>query len=87
MLVHPGFRGRTSIKPVLPTLVPTLSYKDLAVQDGATASAIWNNPVMGHHDAADIDRVRRDLLTYCALDTRAMVEIFRSLRDIVREPG
>jgi len=31
---HPGFRGSTSIKRVLPILVPHLSYKTLNVQRG-----------------------------------------------------
>jgi len=30
--------GRSSIKNVLPALVPELSYKDLEVQEGGTAS-------------------------------------------------
>ena len=83
MLVHPGFRGRTSLKMVLPALAPALSYKDLVIQEGAAASAAWNNLVTVRRDAATIDHVRRDLLTYCALDTHAMVEIWRVLRAIV----
>jgi Domain of unknown function(DUF2779) len=31
MLVHPGLKGKTSIKFLLPTLVPSLSYKNLAI--------------------------------------------------------
>ncbi len=84
MLVHPGFKGRTSIKSVLSTLVPGLSYKDLAIQEGATASALWNQVVLGDYDVAAIDQKRNDLLTYCALDTRAMVEIWHALRGAVR---
>ena len=68
---------------VLPALAPALSYQHLTIQEGATASATWNQVVTGDCDVATIDRVRRDLLTYCALDTRAMVEIWRVLRDIV----
>ena len=32
--VHPGFRGRTSIKEVLPVLCPELSYNGLAIKEG-----------------------------------------------------
>src|SRR5690606_23940064 len=32
--VHPDFRGSSSIKKVLPVLVPSLSYKDLVIQEG-----------------------------------------------------
>lgn len=84
MLVHPGFKGKTSIKFVLPTLVPSLTYKDLAIQEGATASDTWNKIVSGEFDAATAEQKRHDLLTYCALDTKAMVEIWQALRDIVR---
>jgi hypothetical protein len=80
LLVHPGFRGKTSIKKVLPVLVPELSYAGLAIQEGATASDTWNAIVTGQVAAADATLKRRELLEYCALDTRAMVEIFLVLR-------
>lgn len=77
--VHPGFRGRTSIKAILPVLVPALTYKTLAIQEGATATAKWNEIVTGKVDAAGAARLRADLLAYCGLDTLAMVEIWRAL--------
>ena len=45
--VHPGFKGRTSIKYILPVLVPGLSYTALDVQEGGTASQTWNAIVTG----------------------------------------
>ncbi len=82
MLVHPGFRGRTSIKAVLPAFVPELTYDYLNIQDGATASATWNDIATGIFDAVIFDQKRRDLLSYCALDTEAMVEIRRTLQEL-----
>lgn len=79
MVVHPGFRGKTSIKWVLPALVPRLSYKGLAIQEGATASETWNAIVTGELDAAEAAEARRNLLAYCGLDSLAMVEIWRAL--------
>jgi hypothetical protein len=32
--VHPDFRGSTSIKAVMPVLVPQLSYDDLEIKEG-----------------------------------------------------
>ncbi len=81
--VHPEFRGKTSIKNILPVLVPELSYKALAIQEGGTATAKWNEIVTGAMDAATIARTRADLLAYCGLDTRAMVEIWRVLARLV----
>jgi hypothetical protein len=79
--VHPDFRGRVSIKSILPVLVPELSYKQLAIQEGATATARWNEIATGAVDAATAVRVKAELLQYCGLDTLAMVEIWRVLLD------
>lgn len=79
MVVHPGFRGKTSIKWVLPALVPRLSYKGLAIQEGATASETWNAIVTGELEPDEAEAARRNLLTYCGLDSLAMVEIWRTL--------
>lgn len=83
MVVHPGFRGKTSIKWVLPALVPALSYKGLAIQEGATASETWNAIVTGELETGEAEAARRNLLAYCGLDSLAMVEIWRALVDLV----
>lgn len=77
--VDPAFRGSTSIKSVLPALVPSLSYNHLTVQDGGAASDTWNRLVTGELAAEEAAKARRDLLDYCALDSRAMIEIWRVL--------
>ncbi len=82
--VHPGFEGSTSIKSVLPVLAPDLSYKALDIQEGATATTKWNDIVTGKVDPAEAARLRSALLTYCALDTRAMIEIWRALNGVSR---
>jgi hypothetical protein len=76
--VHQGFRGSTSIKAVLPVLVPDLSYKHLEIQDGGTASARWIEMVT----TTDDDRRRaiaQALKDYCRLDTYAMYAIWKRL--------
>lgn len=92
MVVHPGFRGRTSIKWVLPALVPRLSYKELAIQEGATASETWNAIVTGELEPDEAREAAQNLLAYCGLDSLAMLEIWRALQDIaaareVRQAG
>ena len=83
MVVHPGFRGKTSIKWVLPALVPRLSYKGLAIQEGATAAETWNAIVTGELEPDEACAAARNLLAYCGLDSLAMVEIWRALLAIV----
>ena len=81
--VHSEFKGRTSIKNILPILVPSLSYKELAIQEGATATVRWNEIVTRQVNTAAAARIRTNLLKYCGLDTRAMVEIWRVLLETV----
>lgn len=77
--VHPEIGGSDSIKKVLPVLVPGLSYGDLKVQDGATASVAWHRNVHRVDDDVAAAGVWDDLRAYCRLDTLAMVEVFRYL--------
>ena len=76
---HPGFLGRTSIKNVLPVLVPELSYAVLAIQGGEDASAIFGLMRVGEY-AAHTHQVHRErLLAYCQMDTRGMVRLHEAV--------
>jgi hypothetical protein len=67
--VHPGFRGSTSIKAVLPVLCPKLSYEGLAIGEGATASEQWWEMVSGNGDPKKRREIGEALREYCKLDT------------------
>lgn len=77
--VHPDFKGKTSIKYILPVLAPDLSYKALDIQEGATASDTWNKIALRNLDDEEIKEKIESLLTYCKLDTYAMYAIWRYL--------
>ncbi len=80
LYIHPKFKGRSSIKKVLPVLVPSLSYSDLGIGDGLTATISWFRAVTWDSlKDAERQRIFADLEEYCKLDTRAMVEIFNEL--------
>ena len=79
---HPDFKGSASIKAVLPVLVPELSYKTLDVQDGTMALSEWEKMIKGNIPDADIEKTKNNLLKYCALDTLAMVEIYKKLKNL-----
>ncbi len=84
--LHPGLKGRSTIKVVLPTLVPDLSYEGMEIADGLAAAFsfedMYEGTVVG--DAAEI--VRKNLIDYCRLDTLAMVRIVGRLRELI-EPS
>jgi hypothetical protein len=77
---HPDMRGSWSIKRVLPCLVPELSYTRLGrVHDGLQAQAGYLELIAAGQDAAGREALRRDLLSYCELDTLAMLKIVERL--------
>ena len=77
----PAMKGSYSIKYVLPALVPELSYQDLEIKEGSTASSIFTQMVNGEFED-DIDKTKIDLLEYCKLDTYAMVKILEKLKEV-----
>jgi hypothetical protein len=79
---HPEFKGSASIKYVLPALVPHLSYKDLHIQEGGTASDTWNRIVSGEYSEDEKNKKVQALKDYCHLDTLAMVEIWKVFKKI-----
>jgi hypothetical protein len=85
LYVDPKFKGRSSIKKVLPVLRPNLSYKELGIGDGLTASISWFRAATWD-TLSDEERKRifDDLEKYCEMDTRAMVEIYDELVNVVR---
>jgi hypothetical protein len=80
--IHPEFCGKTSIKKVLPVLVPELSYKDLDIGGGDTAVAMFVKMVKGKCSEEEITKIRLDLLKYCHLDTLAMVRLHGVVTEI-----
>ncbi len=82
LYVRKEFRGKTSIKNVLPVLAPDLSYKELNIQDGGAACNSWRKMIFEVNDQNEVDQIYQDLLAYCELDTLAMVEVLQFLDDI-----
>lgn len=77
---HPDQKGSFSIKAVLPTAVPELSYDTLeGVQDGEAAMAAYLEAIAPETPAERSDLICSQLLSYCKLDTLAMVKLRRFL--------
>ncbi len=72
---HPEFLGRTSIKKVLPVMVPELSYKTLPVNNGDDALGVFGLMRVKVMDEELVPAKREQLLRYCELDTLAMVRL------------
>ncbi len=78
--VDKDFFGSASIKKVLPVLVTELSYKELNIQEGASAQRIWMETILDGKNADTKDKIIADLIEYCKLDTLAMVQLYKVLQ-------
>ena len=77
-LYKPEMNGSYSLKAVLPALVPDLSYSDLEIQEGGTASETYES-LYFDSNSESILRKRKNLLKYCEMDTVSMVRILEKL--------
>jgi len=88
---HQDFGGSFSIKKVLPVVVPYMGYAGMAIDNGLDASAIFAYLARGKFRGREAEKVRRNLLEYCGLDTLAMVmlvqELSRMLQRMDEEGG
>jgi hypothetical protein len=72
---HPKMRGSWSIKAVLPTIAPELSYGNLTVADGGMAQQAFAEIIHPDTPEERCNLLRKDLLAYCERDTLAMVKV------------
>jgi hypothetical protein len=80
---HPEMKGSSSIKKVLPVLIPELSYDDLNIGEGGTASLTYSQlPSM---DSETREQKIKDLLEYCKQDTWAMVRIWEWIGERIND--
>jgi hypothetical protein len=81
---HPDFHGSTSMKKVLPALVPEISYDPLEIRDGNSATAAFAYLALGRYKGEKADEVKKNLKAYCAQDTLALYRVQQRLSEISR---
>ena len=79
---HPQQMGSSSLKHVLPALT-NLSYKDLEIGEGTTASLKFMEAAFGNISDLERQKIRTDLLTYCGQDTGGMIDILKKMQELV----
>ena len=83
MYIDNRAKGSYSIKQILPLFDKNLDYKVMPIGDGATAMITWNKLV--NNNDGEKEKVRRDLLEYCKLDTLAMVKVLEGLEKEIKK--
>lgn len=84
---HPAFGGSYSIKSILPVMVPSLAYDDLAIKEGGHAASQYYRMVFVETDWVERAAIEEALLRYCERDTLAMVELRRALKEKAQMKG
>lgn len=74
-----NFHGKTSIKKVLPVMIPDMNYNELEISEGGSASSAFAYMAMGLYDQDKITQTKKHLLEYCKQDTLALVKIHKFL--------
>ena len=77
-LYTPDMNDSYSLKAVLPALVKDLSYSDLEIQEGGTASLIYES-LYHDNDPEQVRLKRANLLEYCKMDTLSLMRILKIL--------
>jgi len=82
---HPDMHGSWSIKKVLPTVAPDLSYEGLdIVSVGTDAEVAFLEMINAATSAERSAELKEALLRYCKLDTEAMVRLAKYLEGRVK---
>lgn len=77
---HPSQQGSWSIKKVLPAMAPNFNYDDLeGVKDGGMAMDAFAKAIHPATTLEEKKEIENQLLKYCEMDTKAMVEILSYL--------
>ena len=82
---HPKMHGSSSIKKVLPAIVPSFkdAYTNLnLIHNGGEAMSEYAK--LKGKTRGEQDVIRKALLAYCKLDTLAMVKVLEKLREVAR---
>ena len=82
LYIDAKFNGKTSIKNVLPALIPELSYDQLTIQSGEIAPGRWFNMITTNITESEKSVIANDLKRYCNLDTYGMYKIWQFLSSI-----
>jgi hypothetical protein len=79
-LYHPDMMGSASIKSVLPSFCRDMSYADLEIAEGGTASLKYLYCITGQASTEERDKIFDGLKEYCGQDTLAEVKLIEVLK-------
>lgn len=79
-IYHINMRGSYTLKSILHAINPTMSYEHLAIHHGMDAVFQWR--MLDRQLTKEEDQIIQNLKNYCALDTYAMIEVFKWMKSL-----
>ncbi len=80
-IYHPKMKGSYSLKKVLPAFIANLAYFEDGISNGAAAANAFCKMKKLPKEEQNI--LMKQLRDYCALDTKALVELFGFLKNLI----
>lgn len=81
---HPKQNGSASLKDILPAFTD-LSYNELEVKGGQEANFLLLKCLLTEMDQSEKEKILKDLVHYCTMDTYAIYLLFKILKDKIKE--
>jgi predicted RecB family nuclease len=81
-IYHPDFHGSFSLKDVYPVLCNTKKggdYSKLSISEGSAASVAFVESLKPETTAKKKEQIQKDLIKYCAMDTKATYLVHKAL--------
>ncbi|MCK5207465.1 MAG: DUF2779 domain-containing protein [Cyclobacteriaceae bacterium] len=78
-IYHPDMQGAASLKNVLPAFVLGMSYENLEISEGETASLLYLSCIKGMVAEEEKKKIYENLREYCGQDTLAEVRLIEVL--------
>lgn len=83
-ILFPEFKGKSSIKSILPVLIPSMNYNNLQIGNGLAAQLGWYQLVNSTKED-EKKELSDQLKAYCHQDTLAMVKILEIVIGFLEE--
>jgi|GEM_PF-5790061 len=77
LYIDAKFEGRSSLKKVLPVLLPQMSYDELPIAEGLAAADAWWQ--LDQQPPQEQAQTRQALIDYCQLDTFSLIKMVQLL--------
>ena len=78
--------GSYALPTIAQVLAPGLSYRELSIKDGLTATRAYARLIDGQVSEDDVASALQDLRRYCERDTLALVDIHRTVMNLANGP-